>query len=268
MYDKLALTVRPISKETPIFKPVQNRELLSKTIAANIEEAIRLKRVVKGEKLPSEQELCEQFGVSRTAIREALRMVSGKGLISIQKGKGIFVKGMSADSVTNPLRNYLLYKNRHNSALDVIHARQIIEPPIAAYAATHHTQEDETILLQDLKILEEFNGSKDELAQMDMAFHLHIAKASHNNVMPLILDPIHRLMPEIKKAVYATNYNAKESAVVWHGKIVQEIIKGDPDSAFAAMSQHLRVAEEQIQTMLQAQEKLRQQEQFSEDELP
>ncbi len=201
-------------------------------------------------------------------MREALRLVSGKGLISIQKGRGIFVKGMSADSVTNPLRNYLLYKNKHNSALDVIHARQIIEPPIAAYAATHHTIEDETILLHDIAILESFTGDKDELAKMDMAFHLHIANASHNNVMPLILDPIHRLMPEIKKAVYATNYNAKESAVVWHGKIVQEIIKGDPDGASGAMTQHLRVAEEQIQTMLLAQEKLRELEQYSEDELP
>jgi GntR family transcriptional repressor for pyruvate dehydrogenase complex len=206
--------------------------------------------------------------VSRTAIREALRLVSGKGLISIQKGKGIFVKGISADSVTNPLRSYLLYKNKHNSALDVIHARQIIEPSIAAYAATHHTEEDEAILLQDMELLTTFDGDKDDLARMDMSFHLHIAKASHNNLMPLILDPIHRLMPEIKKAVYATNYNAKESAIVWHGKIVQEIIKGDPDSAFNAMTQHLRVAEEQIQTMLHAQEKLRNATQINEDELP
>jgi GntR family transcriptional regulator, transcriptional repressor for pyruvate dehydrogenase complex len=231
--------------------------LLSKTIAAKIEEAIRLKQVVTGEKLPSEQELCEQFGVSRTAIREALRLVSGKGLLSIQKGKGIFVKGISADSVTNPLRSYLLYKNLHNSALDVIHARQIIEPPISAYAATHHTQEDELILKHDIELLRAFEGEKEELARMDMAFHLHIAEASHNIVMPLILDPIHQLMPEIKTAVYATNYNAKESAVVWHSKIVEEIIAGDPDRAFAAMAQHLRIAEEQIQTMLLAQEKLR-----------
>jgi GntR family transcriptional repressor for pyruvate dehydrogenase complex len=212
--------------------------------------------------------MCEQFGVSRTAIREALRIVSGKGLISIQKGKGIFVKGMSADSVTNPLRSYLLYKNKHNSALDVIHARQIIEPPITAYAATHHTAEDEAILQHDIEMLRAFEGEKDELAKMDMAFHLHIAIASHNNLMPLILDPIHRLMPEIKRAVYATNYNAKESAVVWHSKIVTEIIKGDPDSAFTAMKEHLHVAEEQIQHMLLAQEKQRQEMDRETNELP
>jgi GntR family transcriptional regulator, transcriptional repressor for pyruvate dehydrogenase complex len=231
--------------------------VLSKTVAAKIEDAIRQRKVLKGDKLPSELELCEQFSVSRTAIREALRIVSGKGLISIQKGKGIFVRGISADSVTTPLRSYLLYKNKHTSALDVIHARQIIEPPITAYAATHHTAEDEAILQHDIEILRAFEGDKEELARMDMAFHLHIANASHNNVMPLILDPIHRLMPDIKRAVYATNYNAKESAVVWHSKIVEEIIKGDPDSAFTAMKEHLRVAEEQIQHMLLAQEKLR-----------
>ena len=212
--------------------------------------------------------MCEQFGVSRTALREALRIVSGKGLITIEKGKGIFVRGISADSVTNPLRSYLLYKNKHNSALDVIHARQIIEPPITAYAATHHTAEDEAILLEDIALLEAFDGDTGALAKMDMTFHLHIAKASHNNVMPLILDPIHRLMPDIKKAVYATNYNAKESAIVWHGKIVAEIIKGDPDSAFAAMKEHLRIAEEQIQRMLMAQKKLRLESQTGDDDLP
>jgi GntR family transcriptional repressor for pyruvate dehydrogenase complex len=116
--------------------------LLSKKIANLIEEAIHSKKITKGNKLPSEAELAGQFGVSRTAIREALRIVGAKGLIRIEKGRGIFVKDLSADTVSGPLHQYLKFKVEHNYALDVIHARQIIEPSIAAFAAVNRNQDD------------------------------------------------------------------------------------------------------------------------------
>jgi GntR family transcriptional repressor for pyruvate dehydrogenase complex len=131
-----------IIEEPIIFTPVENRELLSKTVASSIEEAIRSKKIIKGNKLPSESELCEQFGVSRTALREALRMLSARDLITIVKGKGIYVKGPSADTVTRPLHMFLQMKGEHNYVRDVIRARQIIEPAIAAEAAKNRTEED------------------------------------------------------------------------------------------------------------------------------
>ena len=82
---------------------------------------------------------------------------------------------------------------------------------------------------------------------------MQIAYASRNQVVPLILEPIHRLMPEIKKSVYATNDHAQESAIEWHSKIAKEIINGDPVGARAMMNQHLAIAEEHIRVMLKAQ---------------
>lgn len=227
--------------------------MLSKKIANLIEEAIQTKKITKGNKLPSEAELAGQFGVSRTAIREALRIVGAKGMIRIEKGRGIFVKDLSADTVSGPLHQYLKFKVEHNYVLDVIHARQIIEPSIAAFAAVNRNQEDIDKLNDNLLRLNNYTGESDGLAKLDMEFHMQIAYASKNQVVPLILEPIHRLMPEIKKSVYATNEHAQESAIEWHNKIAAEIIKGDPVGARAMMNQHLAIAEEHIRVMLKAQ---------------
>lgn len=236
-----------------MFAPVENREILSKKIAGSIEEAIHSRKITRGNKLPSEAELAAQFGVSRTAIREALRMVSAKGLIRIEKGRGIFVQDLSATTVSDPLHQYLKFNIERDYALDVIHARQIIEPSIAAFAATHRSDEDVEKLQANIRQLVGYDGEFDGLAKLDMDFHLAIAAASHNQVMPLILDPIHRLMPEIKKSVYATNDHAKESAVEWHGKIVERIIARDVEGARTMMQKHLEIAEEHIRVMLRAQ---------------
>ena len=236
--------------EVPIFIKVENREVLSKGIARQIEEAIHTKKLVIGTKLPSEAELSLQFGVSRTAIREAIRMVSAKGLLRIEKGKGIYVKELSADSVTDPIHLYLQTNIDENYALDIIHSRQIIEPSIAADAARHRTDEDIVRLRRDIELLVAYTGHNDGLAQMDMDFHLHIARATQNTLIPLMLEPIHRLMPAIKKSVYKAIDNAKDSAVEWHGKIVEEIIAGSPQGAFEAMKHHREIAEEHVKTAL------------------
>src|SRR5512136_1632869 len=141
-----------------MFEPVGKRKLLSKMVESQIEDAIRSKSVLPGEKLSSEQELCEQFKVSRTALREALRMLAARGLVVIMKGKGIYVQNISAETVTDPIYLYLQMQSESNFILDVIHARQILEPPIAALAAINHTEEDAEKLKKDLNDLKTTSG--------------------------------------------------------------------------------------------------------------
>src|SRR5512136_1427417 len=105
-----------------MFISVEKRSLLSNIVVSQIEEAIRSKALVPGVKLPSELALCQQFGVSRTAIREALRTLSGRGLLSIVKGKGIFVQNISAETVTDPIQRYLEMQLQRDYVLDVVHA--------------------------------------------------------------------------------------------------------------------------------------------------
>ncbi|MFZ1977393.1 MAG: FadR/GntR family transcriptional regulator [Bacteroidota bacterium] len=239
-----------------IFIPVEKRRLLSSVVESQIEEAIRKKTFLPGEKIPSESQLCQQFNVSRTAVREALRMLSARGMINIVKGKGIFVCHISAETVMNPIRLYLEMKQERDYVFDLVHARQIIEPPIAASAALHHTEEDAEKLKKDQDDLEQSNGDYKELTRLDMLFHLDIAKASENSIIPLILDPIHQLIPPIKSSVYATVADAKQSAVEWHRKILIAILQRDAEGARAAMQHHLEIAEKHAEQMLQNKQQL------------
>lgn len=234
-----------------IFNSVGNKELLSQKVASEIEEAILSKKLPPGEKLPSELELCNQFGVSRTAVREALRTLSAKGMINIEKGRGIFVSHLSSEHVINSMHNYLEIKSNKNSPLDVMQARMIIEPAIAEYAAIHHAEEDINRLKRNLDQMRT-NNDPIEHARLDMKFHHLIAEASGNPIMPLILNPIHRLMPNIKKKIMDFVPGAKDAALIWHQKIVDAIEVGDPQAAYQAMKGHLEVAKEQTEQMVQS----------------
>ncbi|AFN74592.1 GntR family transcriptional regulator [Melioribacter roseus P3M-2] len=233
-----------------MFNPVGNKELLSMKVAEEIEEAINSKILNPGDRLPTELELCEQFAVSRTAVREALRTLSAKGLISVEKGRGIFVRKISSDSVSNPLKNYLLYHSGSSYILDIVEARLIIEPEIARYAALNRTSEDIERINEALNKLKSFSGSAAELAGVDMEFHVSIAKATKNKVLPLMLKPIFNLMPEIKSRIIHDIPDAINSAVVWHQYILDAIIEGNSDKAHDLMKEHLTIAKKHAKEMI------------------
>ncbi|RMD92070.1 MAG: FadR family transcriptional regulator, partial [Calditrichaeota bacterium] len=83
-----------------LFSRIGNHRTLSQEIEHKIETAILEKKLIAGQKLPTEKELCEMFGVSRTALREALQMLSARGLLYIKKGSGVFVNDFSARHVS------------------------------------------------------------------------------------------------------------------------------------------------------------------------
>jgi GntR family transcriptional regulator, transcriptional repressor for pyruvate dehydrogenase complex len=226
------------------FVKIQPRSLLSKTVEAQIEEAILSKSIQQGEKLPTEFELCEQFGVSRTVIRDALKLLSARGLVEVTKRKGIFVKNLTPDDVSDPLFLYLHQLDEKNASLNVVKARQIIEPPIAHAAALYHTEEDVIRLQKAHQDLIEYEGDYEKLSHLDMVFHLNIARASENVIIPLLLEPIFRLMPQIKKRIYENVSDAKESAVKLHSEILDAIFRKDAKAAYDAMVEHLKIAEE------------------------
>ena len=84
-----------------IFHNLGNKQTLSQKIERTIENAIRDKKLPVGSKLPTEFEMCKSFGVSRTALREALRRLSARGLINIQKGSGMYVSEIKIEVCEN-----------------------------------------------------------------------------------------------------------------------------------------------------------------------
>jgi len=227
-----------------LFPKIGSTQTLSQEIVEKIEEVILQKKVLPGEKLPTEKEMCAMFGVSRTALREALQMLSARGLITIRKGSGMYVNNYSSAHVIKPMSLFLELNLSHNYILHVMEVRKMIEPTIARLAAINRTDDD----MKELdKSLDQLNrcpkNNYFKQGQIDRDFHLAIANACKNEIIPVIVTPIFKLMPKIRSLVYANVNTAKSEAVDYHTKIIDKIRAKDEDGAHQMMVEHLEVAE-------------------------
>lgn len=234
------------------FKPIDDRNHLSNIVSGEIEKAILARKYMPGARLLTEAELCNQFNVSRTVVREALQTLSARGLIRVEKGRGVFVEQFSSKAVTNPFYLFLELSSNSNKVIDVLKIRQMIEPEVAGLAAINSDVKDLQRLRSNLLELQNANNDVRKIARLDMEFHLILASASGNRLIQLILEPIHRLMPKIKSAVMKSVEDAKSSALAGHAKILAEIENRNASGAVAAMKQHLVHAEEHMKIMLMA----------------
>ena len=235
-----------------IFKKIGSELTLSQVIEQRIENAIVQKIFKPGQKLPSEFELSSMFGVSRTAVREALRMLSARGLISVRKGSGNFINDFSTSHASKPMSLYLELNFDKDYIMHVIKVRQIVEPALAGLAAKNRTDEDIRLLKKNMKALSDCDPENAMAeAELDLQFHTLIANASCNPIIPVILQPLYGLMPKIKALVIENIADAKTAAVEYHQKIVDQIIAADEQGAIHAMIEHLKIAEEHSAKYLQ-----------------
>ena len=227
------------------YSKVGNTETLSNKIQSEIEKSILQKKFIPGDKLPTEKEMCEMFGVSRTALREALQMLSIQGLITIRKGSGIYVSEYNSSHAIKPMSRYLERNLDSELIIQVVEVRKMFEPQIAWMAARNRNEADVKFLeknLSDLKKSDALDSAYQ--GEIDQNFHLRICEATKNPIIALQMDPIFRLMPRIRTIVYSTVDNALSEAVDFHQKIFDAIQDQDAEGAREAMMGHLAVAEE------------------------
>ena len=227
------------------FKPIGQTHTLSNQIVNQIEESIRTKILVPGQKLPGENELTEIFRVSRPVLREALQILSTKGLITIRKGAGAFINDYHEALAFNPMHLYLELNLGKDLILQLIGIRKIFEPNLAQLAAENRTDDD----IEDLeKIMQQIKAVDDQnhhyLGELDRDFHLKIAHSTGNSIIPLIVDPIFQMMPKIKEIILDHVVQTPGAAVKHHQKILDRLVAGDGQGAYNEMAAHMAVAEE------------------------
>lgn len=228
-----------------MFEKVGSKTKLSQKIVQQIEKSIRSKELEPGDKLPTENELCDIFGVSRTAVREAIQKLDAKGLISIKKGSGIYVNEYLAGNVIDSMDLFLELNLNKEYILHVITMREIFEPEIARLAARNRTDSDLNEiekLIQQLEQCDHDDFNKE--GEIDKNFHMSIVKASGNPLVVLMLKPLFKIMPRIRSIVYKDLDQAKPDALEYHRAIFDMIKKQDEEGAYKAMTEHLTIAEE------------------------
>lgn len=170
-----------------------NENVLSGRIAEQIVEMISIeKRFAPGDKLPNEIELSQELGVSRTTLREAVRILVTRGLLEIHRGRGTFVtQNRRLEESINLSHMTDVWVN----IKDLYEIRLIFEPQAAYYAAQRASAKELEIILELGRRDEEKMKAGLENIEEEMAFHNAIARATHNEFM-------HRLMPILNRGIY------------------------------------------------------------------
>ncbi len=179
-----------------MYLPIQS-ERLYEQIVGQIEQRIEKGELKVGDQLPSERELAEQFAVSRTAVREAVKALHEKGLVEILAGRGTFITNGATDKIRNSL-GLLMKFGATNGAANLVEVRGILEPEIAAIAATRITDEYITAMQDAVNIMEAATASNnsDAFVEADLDFHLALAEATQNPIIPALMDSVIDLLRE------------------------------------------------------------------------
>lgn len=233
-----------------MFKPVKKHKgTLYENVAMQIEALIDSNSLKVRDKLPSERELADIFGVSRTCIREAVTSLAARGMLSIEHGRGVFVKeqsDISEENVQKILKQILWTSPEDMRSLFEI--RRLIEPQAAAWAAQRGSKAELKAIssyVKDLGKIDTANINVIELWDADTKFHLAIAKASHNQVLVRIMQSMLKLMAETRRSTLKVMPRPLKS-VSEHRLICQAIVSHDADLAAKCMIDHLDNVEKEL----------------------
>lgn len=209
-------------------------------VARQIERLI-LKKLRPGDKLPSERELAEMLGVSRSSIRDAIRSLELMGLVEPRQGAGTIVCEVSAESLVNPLSNLLVRQQRQ--VAELLDFRKMLEPPLAARAATHASDEEVAEMEEILRRQDEKLRLGRLAIEEDSEFHYSVAMASENTVVLKVLDILMDLLRETRERSLQLDGRPQKS-LAGHRRILAAIKRHDGEAAKAAMRRHIEDIEE------------------------
>ncbi len=223
----------------PDFEVVRRNKVYEE-VARQIERLI-LKKLHPGDKLPSERELAETLRVSRSSIRDAIRGLELMGLVEPRQGAGTIVLEVSTESLVNPFASAL--KRRQELVSELLDFRRMLEPPLAARAATHATPDDISEMEEILGRQEEKQRRGDAAIGEDTEFHYSVALASDNSVVLKVLDILMDLLRETRERSLQVEGRAQKS-LAGHRRILAAIKRHDAEAAKSAMRRHIEDVEE------------------------
>lgn len=212
------------------------RHALHQQVAESLRELILAGKLQRGDTLPPERELAKQFGVSRATVREALRVLQLWGLVEARQGGGNYVSLPKLDHIVAPLSTILA----HNRALqdELLDARYVFEPSVCWLAAQRRTADD-LAAIEAIIERQALRVEQGELAvEEDSAFHLALAEATHNRVIPQVIQTINDLLLESRLRSLRTPDRPRRS-LEGHLRILAALRAGDAEGARLAMREHI-----------------------------
>ena len=216
---------------------------LYEEIVQQIQTLIEEGRLKYGDQLPPERDLAGIFQVSRHSVREAIRILEEKQVLRSRPGSGTYVILEDEPSVVDFLAKAI--HQEKDKLLELFQFRRMIEPQIARLAAENATQEEIGELERILKLQEEEIEDTDASIELDVEFHLALARGTKNAVVAHIIEMINGIISQ-SRSRFSQSPLRRRLSIQGHARVVSAIRRGEPDLARSAMDEHLASIEEVV----------------------
>jgi GntR family transcriptional repressor for pyruvate dehydrogenase complex len=221
---------------------------LYEQIVQQIEESILRGGLKPGDQLPAEREMAQRFGVSRTAVREAVKALREKGLVEAYSGKGTFVTNGTTQGIRHSL-DLMTRIGRQEGLTHLVELRQILEPEIAALAAKRIDEQLLATMRESVATMERSLHDPDAYIEADLDFHLALAEAANNPMVLSLLDSIVGLLREQRLRIFNVD-GGPEHGQFHHKRILDAVERHDAQAARELMQAHLTQVDEDSRAAL------------------
>jgi GntR family transcriptional repressor for pyruvate dehydrogenase complex len=218
-------------------------------IVKQIQQAIRDGQLPRGTRLPTERELAEQFGVSRSVVREAIKVLDTMGLVESRQGSGSFVRNSTIESIS---RAFVLSVSPDAESVErLFEFRQILETQAAGLAAQRRTagQADTIIAAANLLTVPADPNDWSTFGEADGRFHEAIAEASGNPYLRVAVATARQMLQDVV-VLFIESIGSIDIAIAHHHRVAAAIANQDANAATAAMTEHIIYTADTVQLQL------------------
>jgi len=219
-----------------VYKVVRTSRLYEQ-IVQQIEDSVLNGSLKPGDQLPAERELAQRLGVSRTAVREAVKALREKGLVEAYSGRGTFITDGTSQAARQSF-DLMVKIGQQEGAPYLAELRLILEPGIAALAATRVTDEDLAGLREAVAVMDRAQKDPAAFIEADLDFHLALAEAAANPLILSLIDSIVGLLREQRIKIFNVE-GGPQRGQFHHKRILDAMERRDAELARNAMRAHL-----------------------------
>jgi len=216
-------------------RPRHQKEDLTARLLATFKQLIAEGTLAPGSRLPAEREMASNLNVSRGSLRQVLKMLEIMGVVSQRVGDGTYLNAAAPSILSEPMEFLILLDGI--SFEELMEARLIVEPELAARAAARATPESLATLRQALIGMEESADDHAEMIKEDLRFHRIIFEMADNRVCSVMFSMVHESLHSLMEVT--SRMVGMEHTLKLHQRIYNAMRKGDPDEARARMFAHL-----------------------------
>ncbi len=213
------------------------KDHLYEIVADNLEKDI-VSGIFTERRLPSEQMLSTRYGVSRTVIREALKILTERRMVSVTAGSGAYITRPDAYDLSIVFNR--LIQTHDIDYMDAYDVRIVLEAAAAAACAQHVTDDEIRHMERLLENLRDKSAPVSKKIELDLEFHVYVAKCSHNEMLSLLVDAMSGILQDIITIGITINTSSEDIVKgISHARVLRAIKDRNPLAAQSVMYDHL-----------------------------